>query len=265
MNPSSKLNQASALPSPASLFQRSTSSPSPFEAVYRSIDVEVLPMPRLSAPAPKAKAAAVVAPAAKADLFPHLMWPLVAYPLGQFSVFCADEPAALVERVQAQLVAQGCEVSREACNVLACSLNTSDNAHSRFSVAVWDVTYDPSAPPQPTLVDVQRLAGCPFLFQRVVGQVMCKPTERKFQCLPVPDSFSSAGSIEAGDIDAAIVRCTQGDTPARVEAVVALSKQCASDALLRQSLCAANGRARLAGLLDDAPLAAHVERLFQLL
>jgi len=265
MNPSgsSKLSQPSALPSPASLFQRSTSSPSPFEAVYRSIDVDVLPMPRLSAPAPKAKAAATAV--AQGDRFPHLMWPLAAYPLGQCSVFCADEPAALVERVHAQLVAQGCQVSREACNVLACSLNAaSDNAHSRFSVAVWDVTYDPSAPAQPTLVDVQRLAGCPFLFQRVVGHVMCKPTERRFQCLPVPESFGS-GAIEARDIDAAIERCTQGDTPARVEALVALSKQCASDALLRQSLCAADGRARLAGLLDDAPLAAHAERLFQLL
>jgi len=276
---------SSSLPSPQNLFSPSTSSPSPFEAVYRSIDVEALPVSQLQlgpggAPAhsgakAKQRGAAVPTPTLAADHegFPQLAWPLDSYPRGQFCSLRDEEPPAIVAHLEKRFKDVGCTIDRkDDVNALVITAPPTDEDQCRsatLSISVWDVSKDPAAMAGKTMVDITRLSGCPFLFHDTVLQALGgSPSGKRFRCLNVPQGLAAtaeASPIRAACIESALDRCLNGTPQERVQGVCSLANLCQHDAAVREAVLKVNAKDRLAPLRDDPVVKKHAERLLSIL
>jgi len=276
---------SSSLPSPQNLFSSSTSSPSPFEAVYRSIEVEALPVSQLhlgsgGAPAQSAKAkqraAAAAAPKPTVDRhegFPQLAWPLDSYPRGQFCSLRDEDPAVIVAHVEKRFQDVGCTIDRkEDVNALVITAPPTDEDQCRsatFSISVWDVSKDPAAMAGKSMVDITRLSGCPFLFHDTVLQALGgSPNGKRFRCLNVPQGLAAtaeASPIRAACVESALDRCLNGTPQERVQGVCSLANLCQHDAAVREAVLKVDAKARLAPLRDDPAVKKHAERLLSIL
>jgi len=243
-----------------------TAAPSHEEPVYRSLAIEsalspMAALPKAGVPMTKPSVGMADVKTAPGLSIPSLPMPLIGYPVSFTSRFVNDEPAAVVQRMQATLQGYGCAIEQVSANELCC-VRKNDCASVKFTITLWDCSAEPEAPGR-FLVELERVQGCPFLYKETMcqafphgggGSSQPPAVPRQFRCLAVPDSMCN-DNILSECMESALKQCTaSSDDGIKLQSVTALANLCCKDKLLREQLSKVHGQERIAPLLADADM-----------
>jgi len=112
---------------------------------------------------------------------PRLPWPIEAYSLSPVHKYTNEDPRIFLEK----LGSKGCRVEQLNVNEYKCHVDDDNSVDCAFIVSIWDVTGEKQAGANQYLLDIQRVNGCPFLFQSTISTVVGGCYRKRFRCLPM--------------------------------------------------------------------------------
>jgi len=241
-----------SLPISASLLARNASSSSTAETVPASIKESLIAAER--------KSVAEKAPASASSAIPFPPVPIasLAHPMSVW----LDEFDLEVTRAKLAAVCSTCELRKTASTCeYVCSAQLEDgNENCRFTLNVWRVPEGEEGALGKYLIQVDRNAGCPYLFRQVLAKAfdapeILKSTGKKlFRALPLPECLCDEGAgIRRECVESAISLATSDLYEQRVQGVLTLASLCSEKNPTFSSLfTAANGPQRIGKLQGES-------------